>query len=57
MDSKRCKELINNILSDICNVTDIPKGQYIPWLKSEVGMTESEIKELKTEGLLPMPIN
>lgn len=48
--------LIHNILCEICDKTDIPKEQYEPWLKLEVGMREDEIEELKALELFPEPI-
>lgn len=51
----REKIIINNILAEICDKTDIQKDQYESWLKLEVGMTEEEINELKADGLFPEP--
>ena len=55
VEPDRKNVLINNLLSEICNKTDIPKDQYIPWLKEEVGFTEKELNDLKDNGLLPEP--
>lgn len=55
MTTERAKMLINNLLSEICDKTDIPASQYKSWLTQEVGMTQEEISELSDDGLLPCP--
>lgn len=47
--------LINNILAEVCKSTDISREQYIPWLKSEIGMTDEDITYLKAVNCLPEP--
>lgn len=54
---KRSGILINNLLSEICTKTDIPKNQYKSWLIQEVGFTEEELNELEVNDLLPYPEN
>ena len=49
MDNERAKELINNLLYQIWNYTEISEGgieNFINWLKIEVGFTNDELKEL-----------
>lgn len=53
----REKILINNLLTAICDTTDIAKDQYEDWLKLEIGFTDEEIQELKDKDLFPEPIN
>lgn len=53
----RAKILINNLLSEVTDkVWNAPSKDYLPWLKEEVGFTESEIQTLKNEGLFPEPV-
>lgn len=54
----RSKQLINNLLVQIVNYTDIAKcshEQYEAWLRTEVGFTEEELTELYEADLLPYP--
>ena len=49
MGQERAKELINNLLYQIWNYTEISEGgieNFINWLKIEVGFTNDELKEL-----------
>ena len=54
--SQRESILINNLLSEICKADAIPREQYIPWLKSEVGFTDQEIEDLRNNDLFPEPV-
>ena len=47
--------LINNLLSAVVSQTEIPKEQYVPWLKSEMGFDDEKIAELKMFGCFPEP--
>lgn len=47
--------ILNNILAAICDATEIQKQQWIPWLKTEVGMTDDEISHLKEVNCFPEP--
>lgn len=51
----RSQILINNLLSEICSKTDIPREQYRAWLLCEVGFTEEELFELEENGCIPWP--
>ena len=51
----REEQIINNILAEICKCCDFPSDQYIPWLKEEVGLTDTEIERLQAVNCLPMP--
>lgn len=57
MNNNRLKEIINNILAQVTNFTDMDKKTYISWLKNEVGITQNELDELGTEGFLPLPVD
>lgn len=48
--------IINNLLREICDYTDIRKEQYLSWLKLEIGLTEDEIIHLKKMDCLPEPV-
>lgn len=52
---ERSKNIINNLLNEICTKTDIPIEQYEDWLTQEVGMKQEEINELKSDCLFPEP--
>ena len=43
----RSKQIINNLLYELCRTTEISQEQYEMWLKTEVGITDKEIQELK----------
>lgn len=47
--------LINNLLSAIVEQTDIPKEQYESWLRTEIGMSDDKIRELKQFNCFPEP--
>lgn len=52
---ERATIIINNLLTEIIDKTcmaDQPE-MYIPWLKSEIGMTDEEIAELKALDRFP----
>ena len=58
MDSDRCKIIINNLLTEIIEKTDIcinDNNTYYSWLINEVGLTDAEIDELKKDHLFPEP--
>lgn len=58
MNEKRCKIIINNLLNQIVKFTDMynaDKETYFSWLRTEVGLTEEEIKELQDDDCLPEP--
>lgn len=51
----RATVIINNLLTEIIEKTcmaDQP-DMYIPWLKTEIGMTDEEIEELKALNRFP----
>ena len=48
--------IINNLLSEICSKTDIPREDYLPWLRTEIGLSDEDIDDLINEGCLPFPI-
>lgn len=52
---ERNEIIINNLLSQICDFTEITKEQYLPWLKTEIGLTNNEILHLKEMNCLPEP--
>lgn len=56
LNEKRLKEIVNNILAEIVNTTEMDTATYLSWLKSEVGITNDELVELQGDGLLPMPV-
>lgn len=49
--------IINNLLSEICEKTEITSDEYKPWLMLEVGLTEAEIKELEQKECFPTPVS
>ena len=53
ISKERACIIINNLLSQIVDYTDISKEQYIPWLKQEVGLSDTEIKELRDMNCFP----
>ena len=53
--SERSKQLINNLLYEICSKTDLPIEQYEDWLVDEVGFSQKEISELKEANCFPEP--
>lgn len=57
LNEYRLKEIINCILAQICNTTEMNKETYVSWLKTEVGISEKEMAELNKDGFLPMPFD
>ena len=53
MLKERALVIINNLLSEILDKTDISKEQYLPWLIQEVGLDEAEIAELRNMNCFP----
>ena len=51
----RATVIINNLLTEIIEKTCMAEQPeaYIPWLKTEIGMTDEEIEELKTLNRFP----
>lgn len=52
MYKKRLEIIINNLLDEIINKTDMytaDKETYYSWLETEIGMTKEEIEELKND--------
>lgn len=57
INEKRGKQIINNLLNEICDkVWDKADNKtYLLWLETEIGLSKNEIKELDNEQLLPLP--
>mgnify|MGYP000549065842 CR=1 FL=1 len=55
MESNRAKILINNILAEVSTAWEDNKQGYTDWLKTDIGMTDEEIAELKEDNLFPEP--
>ena len=51
----RSKQIINNLLYEICSKTELPQEQYEMWLKTEIGITDKELNELAESDCLPQP--
>lgn len=56
MGTERAKQLINNILVEICNTSDMDKKTYYNWLTMEVGFSQQEIEDMAAENLMPFPV-
>lgn len=57
INEKRGKQIINNLLNEICNKVwdNADNKTYLLWLETEIGLSKNEIKELNNEQLLPLP--
>lgn len=57
INEKRGKQIINNLLNEICNKVwdNADNKTYLLWLETEIGLSKNEIKELDNEQLLPLP--
>lgn len=55
MTTHRAKEIICNFMNEISTKMDFPKEDWEPWLKTEIGMSDAEIDELKADGLFREP--
>lgn len=56
MNENRLKEILNNILVEIVNTSDMDKETYISWLKNEIGITAEELMAFNQDGfILPVP--
>ena len=57
METNRAKAIINNILAEIVYTSwEDDKQGYIDWLKTDIGITDEEIKVLQRDKLFPMPL-
>ena len=57
METNRAKAIINNILAEIVYTSwEDDKQGYIDWLKTDIGITDEDIKELQRDKLFPMPL-
>lgn len=55
-EPSRNEILINNLLSAICDFTEIKKEQYEDWLTMEMGFKKEEIERLKNIDCFPVPL-
>lgn len=56
LNEERLKEIVNCLLAQISDYSDMNKETYLSWLRTEVGISEEELSELNKEGYLPMPV-
>ena len=55
MTIERSQMIINNLLCEIVDKTEIGKEDYYNWLKSEIGLSDDEIIELQVADCFPEP--
>lgn len=54
MREKRIADVLWNVLCEILRTADFEdEEQYNCWLRTEIGMTDEEIQQFKTEGIVP----
>ena len=55
MNIERAQVIINNLLCEIVDKTEIGKDDYYKWLKTEVGVNDEEMIELQMADCFPEP--
>ena len=56
LNEDRLNEIVLCLLAQVSDYAEMDRETYLSWLRTEVGISESEIEELSAEGFLPLPM-